>query len=227
MLTIFIRIVLYQSHWRHLLCSPLPRVISQVKSTFYVPASSPFLFFISSSSWAQRLHSKVIKCKHCTKEKGPLVPLDNGNLANKLSVQKQMVRVIQIPNSFHALPLGKTSRNQHPYIYFKCFIQAFEFCEIGFLNSKNFQLRREKASTIRKGKLFKFCFSTDNHLIVGMGKFFAFSDFINKILSRINTKSNNSDTHSLWAINESVTLGHLNDDVFRWNLKMNRQLTFF
>ena len=131
------------------------------------------------------------------KKKGIPVPLDNGNLANKLSVQKQMVRVIQIPNSFHALPLGKTSRNQHPYIYFKCFIQAFEFCEIGFLNSKNFQLRREKASTIRKGKLFKFCFSTDNHLIVGMGKFFAFSDFINKILSRINTKSNNSDTHSL------------------------------
>ena len=70
MLTIRIRIVLYQSHWRHLLCSPLPRVISQVKSTFYVPASSPFLFFISSSSWAQRLHSKVIKCKHCRKEKG-------------------------------------------------------------------------------------------------------------------------------------------------------------
>ena len=99
--------------------------------------------------------------------------------------------------------------------------------QIWFMNSTNFMLWREKASTIRKGKLFKFCFSTDNHLIVGMGKFFAFSDFINKILSRINTKSNNSDTHSLWAINESVTLGHLNDDVFRWNLKMIRQLTFF
>ena len=179
MLTIRIRIVLYQSHWRHLLCSPLPRVISQVKSTFYVPASSPFLFFISSSSWAQRLHStlwnpQLLNTNIAEKKKGILAPLDNGNLANKLSVQKQMVRVIQIPNSLYALLLGKTSRNQHPYIYFKSFIQAFEFCEIGFLNSKNFQLRREKASTIRKGKLFKFCFSTDNHLIVGMGKFWHF-----------------------------------------------------
>ena len=126
-------------------------------------------------------------------------------------------------------PLTKPLGTNIPFnnIYFKCFIQAFEFCEIGFLNSKNFQLRREKASTIRKGKLFKFCFSTDNHLIVGMGKFFAFSDFVNKVLSWVNTKSNNCDTHSLWAINESVTLGHLNDDVFRWNLKMIRQLTFF
>ena len=185
MLTIWIGIVLYQSHWRHLLCSPLPRVISQVKSTFYVPASSPFLFFISSSSWAQRLHStlwnpQLLNTNIAEKKKGILAPLDNGNLANKLSVQKQMVRVIQIPNSLYALLLGKTSRNQHPYIYFKSFIQAFEFCEIGFLNSKNFQLRREKASTIRKGKLFKFCFSTDNHLIVGMGKFFAFSDLLIK-----------------------------------------------
>ena len=193
MLTIWIGILLYQSHWRHLLCSPLPRVISQVKSTFYVPASSPFLFFISSSSWAQRLHStlwnpQLLNTNIVEKKKGILAPLDNGNLANKLSVQKQMVRVIQIPNSLHALPLGKTSRNQHPYIYFKCFIQPFEFCEIGFLNSKNFQLRREKASTIRKGKLFKFCFSTDNHLIVGMGSFFAFSDFVNEILSWVNTK---------------------------------------
>ena len=185
MLTIWIGIVLYQSHWRHLLCSPLPRVISQVKSTFYVPASSPFLFFISSSSWAQRLHStlwnpQLLNTNIAEKKKGILAPLDNGNLANKLSVQKQMVRVIQIPNSLYALLLGKTSRNQHPYIYFKSFIQAFEFCEIGFLNSKNFQLRREKASTIRKGKLFKFCFSTDNHLIVGMGKFLAFSDLLIK-----------------------------------------------
>ena len=43
--------------------------------------------------------------------------------------------------------------------------------QIWFMNSTNFMLWREKASTIRKGKLFKFCFSTDNHLIVEMGTF--------------------------------------------------------
>ena len=60
-------------------------------------------------------------------------------------------------------------------------IWAFESCKIWFLNSINLMLWREKASTIRKGKLFKFCFSADNHLIVEMGTFSHFLDAIQSL----------------------------------------------
>ena len=139
---------------------------------------------------------------------------------DKLTVQKQMVRVIQETqrNISKGTPMKNIQGNSEIYLVgiprkmqsrWKCFSQSpcretfskmlfllresyfILILQIWFMNSTNFMLWREKASTIRKGKLFKFCFSTDNHLIVGMGKFFAFSDFINKILSRISTKSNN------------------------------------
>ena len=56
-------------------------------------------------------------------------------------------------------------------------IWAFESCRIWFLNlSINLMLWEEKASTIRKGKLFKFCFSADNHLIDETGTFSHFPD---------------------------------------------------
>ena len=69
-------------------------------------------------------------------------------------------------------PPGEESCSQNLPFHAKSNIWAFESCKIWFLNlSINLMLRGEKASTIRKGKLFKFCFPTDNHLIVEMGTF--------------------------------------------------------
>ena len=119
---------------------------------------------------------------------------------DKLTVQKQMVRVIQETQRIisKGTPMKNIQGNSEIYFVgiprkmqsrWKCFSQSpcretflkmlfllresyfILILQIWFMNSTNFMLWREKASTIRKGKLFKFCFSTDNHLIVEMGTF--------------------------------------------------------
>ena len=119
---------------------------------------------------------------------------------DKLTVQKQMVRVVQETqrNISKGNPMKNILGNSEIYFVgiprkmqsrWKCFSQSpcretflkmlfllresffILILQIWFMNSTNFMLWREKASTIRKGKLFKFCFPTDNHLIVEMGTF--------------------------------------------------------
>ena len=107
-------------------------------------------------------------------------PIQRNISGDKKKYSKQSREIFQVIQRYGNIYGNPQERNVFLKIcafHAKSNIWAFESCKIWFLNlSINLMLWGEKASTIRKGKLFKFCFSADNHLIDETGTFSHFPD---------------------------------------------------